>query len=200
MLTIFKRSSGFNQDFQRWPVNLYFSLAIQQKALIFRKVLNHPEYLIYYCTPLENQATLCTNVKNLKILISFEFYIFFFPIKTSLFCHRQHNKHLIPTINTIIIKKKMCILPWRPMLRGFYSMQVFSILLFLYRCGAWGIRLLLVCFLLRLHLQKLAKKNSEAIENISLLSELCKFKDIIKFRVQSKKKRLDIPLCFLSSS
>lgn len=118
MLTIFKRSSGFNQDFQRWPVNLYFSLAIQQKALIFRKVLNHPEYLIYYCTPLENQATLCTNVKNLKILISFEFYIFFFPIKTSLFCHRQHNKHLIPTINTIIIKKKCVFCPEDPCLEG----------------------------------------------------------------------------------
>lgn len=47
-------------------MNLCFSSATQQKAKIFRKVLNHLEYLIYYWTALESQDTLCTKVKNLK--------------------------------------------------------------------------------------------------------------------------------------
>lgn len=90
IITIFKSSSGFNQDFQRWPVNLCFSLATQQKALIFRKVLKHPEYLIYSCTVLESQATLCIKVKNLRIWISFELYTLLFPVEIFLFvCFRR---------------------------------------------------------------------------------------------------------------
>lgn len=90
IITIFKSSSGFNQDFQRWPVNLCFSSATQQKALIFRKVLKHPEYLIYSCTVLESQATLCIKVKNLRIWISFELYTLLFPVEIFLFvCFRR---------------------------------------------------------------------------------------------------------------
>jgi len=66
-------------------MNLCFSSATKQKALIFRKVLNHLEYLIHYCTVLESQTTLLIKVKNLKISVSFNLYSLPFPVETCLF-------------------------------------------------------------------------------------------------------------------